>query len=120
MSRRQFGRVRRLQSGRWQARYSTGDGRVRAAPQTFATKGDASRYLATVEADLGRGQYLDPAAGKMTFSQWADQWLARPGKRANSVVRDRQSLEMLASDLSHRPLVSITPMHVQCHRRCAS
>ncbi len=113
MSRRQFGRVRRLQSGRWQARYSTGDGRVRAAPQTFATEGDASRYLATVEADLGRGQYLDPAAGKMTFSQWADQWLARPGERANSVVRDRQSLEMLASDLSHRPLVSITPMHVQ-------
>lgn len=51
MSRRQFGRVRKLPSGKWQARYPVGDGHLHAAPQTFATKGDAARYLATVEAD---------------------------------------------------------------------
>lgn len=113
MTRRQFGRIRRLPSGRWQARYPLGDGGLRAAPRTFATKGDASRYLATVEADLARGQYLDPRAGQITFTQWADQWLGRPGKRANSVARDRQALQIFVEELGPRPLSSITPMHVQ-------
>lgn len=113
MTRRQFGRIRRLPSGRWQARYPMGDGRLRAAPRTFATKGDASRYLSTVETDIARGQYLDPRAGQVTFAQWADQWLGRPGKRANSVVRDRQALQVFMAELGPRPLSSITPMHVQ-------
>jgi integrase len=49
----------------------------------------------------------------VTLSQWAEQWLARPGKRANSVARDCQALDVFLSDLGHRPLASITPMHVQ-------
>ncbi|MGH9104943.1 MAG: hypothetical protein ACRDZX_03735 [Acidimicrobiales bacterium] len=113
MSRRQFGRIRKLPSGRWQARYQIGDGELRSAPRTFPTKGDASRYLATIEADLARGQYIDPRSGMITLSGWADQWLARPGKRGNSVARDRQALDVFLPDLGSRPLVSITPMHVQ-------
>lgn len=34
------------------------------APQTFHTKSDAGRFLATVEADLARGTHLDPAPDK--------------------------------------------------------
>ena len=113
MSRRQFGRIRQLPSGRWQARYPLGDGELHMAPRTFPTKGDAARYLATVEADLARGQYIDPRLGMITLSQWAEQWLARPGKRANSVARDRQALEAFLRDLGGRPLASITPMHIQ-------
>jgi integrase len=113
VSRRQFGRLRKLPSGRWQARYPVGDGRLRAAPRTFSTKADASLYLSTVEADLARGQYMDPRSGRITFSQWVDQWLARPGKRATSVARDRQALETFMYDLGPRPLSSIAPMHIQ-------
>lgn len=113
MSRRQFGRLRKLPSGRWQARYPVGDGRLRTAPRTFPTKGDASLYLSTVEADLARGQYMDPRSGRITFWRWAEQWLARPGKRANSVVRDRQALETFMYDLGPRPMSSIVPMHIQ-------
>jgi hypothetical protein len=54
MSRRRFGSVRRLPSGRWQVRYRTGDGRQHTAPETFATKTEATRHLAQVETDLGR------------------------------------------------------------------
>lgn len=39
---RMFGALRRLPSGRWQARYRCLDGRMVPAPQTFATKADAA------------------------------------------------------------------------------
>ncbi len=113
MSRRQFGRIRQLPSGRWQARYAVDGGELRTAPCRFPTKGDAARYLATIETDLARGQYIDPRLGMVTLWEWAEQWLARPGKRANSVARDRQALEAFLKDLGGRPVASITPMHVQ-------
>ena len=62
MGRRRSGSVRKLASGRWQARYlDPSDGRV-TAPETFATKTEAQRRLAAVETDLGRGDWYDPKA----------------------------------------------------------
>ena len=70
-----FGSIRKLQSGRWQARYPDKSGRQRTGPQTFATRGDASRYLAGVRADLDRGNWFDPNAGRVTLRPYADSWL---------------------------------------------
>jgi hypothetical protein len=53
--RRAFGSVRRLSSGRWQVRYRDLSGVMHTGPHTFASKADASRYLAMVEADLHPG-----------------------------------------------------------------
>jgi integrase len=72
--RRAFGSVRRLPSGRWQARYFDLQGRSHTGPTTFATKGDANRYLATVEADLTRGAWSNPRLGKTTFRGWVERW----------------------------------------------
>jgi integrase len=72
--RRRFGSVRRLPSGRWQARYRTSDGRQHTAPQTFPTRTEAIRYLTTVEVDLSRGQWTNPRLGRATFSGWAERW----------------------------------------------
>jgi hypothetical protein len=55
-----FGTVSKLPSGRWRAMYygPEGSGGPRyKAPQTFTTKRDARRWLATVQADLIRGQW---------------------------------------------------------------
>lgn len=112
-SRRRFGRIRKLPSGRWQARYPDHSGRAVTAPATFPTKGDAARWLVTVEADMARGQHFDASAGRVTLRQWADQWLARPGKRANSVARDRQGLAVFMTQLGDRPLTSLAPIDVQ-------
>jgi len=112
-SRRRFGRLRKLPSGRWQARYPDHSGRDVPAPVTFPTKGDADRWLVETEADMARGHHLDTRAGRVTFRQWAEQWLARPGKRANSIVRDRQGLQVFMADLGPRPLSSITALQVQ-------
>ena len=71
---RQFGTMRKLPSGRWQARYRVGSRRV-DAPRTFPTKGDASRWLAAAETDQARGLWLDPAAGKATLRDYSRSWL---------------------------------------------
>jgi hypothetical protein len=73
--RRTFGTVRKLPSGRWQARYWDDRGRRQTAPHPFLTKADAARYLALVEADLTRGLFHDPRRGAIPFGEWADRWM---------------------------------------------
>lgn len=77
-SRRDFGSVRRLPSGRWQARHrTTGGGPLVAAPGTFVTKGDAAAWLAQAQADQLRGQFIDPRAGQVTLRELAERFLAQ-------------------------------------------
>jgi hypothetical protein len=104
---------RRLPSGRSQARYPLADGQMRSAPQTFETKGEASRYLVTIEVDLLYGRYRDPWSGRIIFAEWVEMWLERTGKKRNSVARDRLALAIFMSDLGPRPLAGITRMHGQ-------
>ncbi|MGI8806361.1 MAG: tyrosine-type recombinase/integrase [Acidimicrobiales bacterium] len=72
---RQFGAVRRLPSGRWQARYLDGAGNLLTAPNTFDTKRDAGRFLDAVRTDLERGTWIDPRAAKVTLDEYAKRWL---------------------------------------------
>src|SRR6266540_1982312 len=74
-SRRAFGAVRQLPSGRWQARYRDKQGRLVPAPRTFPTKTDANKYLTLMEAEQIRGSHYDPKRGQTRFGVWADQWL---------------------------------------------
>ena len=95
MSRRQFGAIRRLPSGRYQARYrDPGAGRLVAAP-LFERKADAARWLSTIEADLARGVWLDPKPAQgLTVAAWAERWLrSDPNKRPSTMARDRQALQ---------------------------
>ncbi len=83
---RRFGRVRRLPSGRWQARYKGPDGLDRPAPGTFATKTDAERWLALTEAEIIRDDWLDPDAGRVPFIEYAMSWVVeRPNLRPKTV-----------------------------------
>jgi hypothetical protein len=74
--RRPFGSLRQLPSGRWQARYRDAAGKSHTAPQTFATRPQAARFLAQVETDLARGEWTDPRAGRVSFAEWAARWQA--------------------------------------------
>jgi len=72
---RRFGRVRRLPSGRYQVRYRGPDGIDRPAPETFRTKGDAEVWLTMKEAEIRRGDWIDPDAGKVRFLDYAESWI---------------------------------------------
>jgi integrase len=83
---RRFGRVRRLPSGRWQARYNGPDGVDRPAPNTFATKTGAERWLSLTEAEIIRDDWIDPEAGRVPFSSYAQSWVAeRPNLRPKTL-----------------------------------
>ncbi|MEA3019651.1 MAG: hypothetical protein QOI47_1175, partial [Actinomycetota bacterium] len=114
-SRRSFGSIRQLPSGRWQTRHPDAAGRLLAAPDTFATKADAARYLARVQADLDRGQWVDPRVGRTTFAEWAKHWLAsNPSKRATTQARDDTVLRThFLPSLGDMPLAAIMPAHVK-------
>ncbi|MFG2003435.1 tyrosine-type recombinase/integrase [Spirillospora sp. NPDC048911] len=47
----------------------------RPAPHTFATKKDADQWLVLKEAEIKRGEWLDPDAGKVPFEVFAKQWV---------------------------------------------
>jgi integrase len=76
MGKRRFGRVRRLPSGRYQARYQGPDGLDRPAPETFRTKTDAEVWLTVKEAEIRRGDWLDPEAGRAAFLHYAESWIS--------------------------------------------
>jgi integrase len=83
---RRFGNVRRLPSGRYQARYPGPDGRLRSHPQTFDRKGDAERALSLIEAQIVAGDWADPQRGKTRLGDYASDWITqRPGLRIRTV-----------------------------------
>ncbi|HET7691321.1 MAG TPA: phage integrase SAM-like domain-containing protein, partial [Nocardioidaceae bacterium] len=84
--RRRFGTVRRLRSGRFQASYVAADGQRHNAPETFATKGDAGRWLTMVEASMIRGTWADPERGKVSLQDYGQRWIEqRPGLRPRTL-----------------------------------
>lgn len=85
MSRRSpWGSIRRLPSGRFQARYRVDDVEHRAR-STFATKRDAEAFLAGVRTDLERGTWVDVDAGKITLAEYSARWLEERPLRPRTV-----------------------------------
>lgn len=66
VGRGRWGSVRKLASGRYQARYEI-KGISRSAPTTFRTKGLAESFLATTRVDLERGTWVDPTGGEIAL-----------------------------------------------------
>lgn len=73
--RRINGAVRRLPSGRWQARYTGPDG-VSRPLGTFATKDEADLAIAGQSVDVARGDWVNPTAGTITLGAYLATWIA--------------------------------------------
>ena len=128
--RRTFGSLRKLTSGRWQARYSAPpNGSIKTAPHTFQTKTDAETWLTVTEAsihmahlrgerwqspeDVQAAQHREQAAA-MTFQTYAGPWLAdrdvKPTTRALYESLLRVHILPTFGDL---PLTDIDPVQVR-------
>ncbi len=83
---------RRTSSGetRWDVRYRD-EGR-RQRKKTFERKVDAQRFANTVEADLLRGDWIDPNKGKEPFEMWAERWLTTLGDKKPKTAESYESI----------------------------
>ena len=109
---RSFGNIRKLPSGKYQARYWH-LGKQIAAEHTFAAKTDARRWLSTVEADIVRGDWVDPDAGKITFGEYASWWIEqRPVRPRTKQIYEGQ-LKHITPTFAGVSLCDIRPIDVR-------
>ena len=113
--RRTFGTIRKLPSGRYQARYTSPDGVRHRAPRSFATKAEASRWLAASENDLARGTWTDPDAARVALDAYTRGWLkARPNLRPRTIDLYDLLLERhILPAFGHHTLATLTPATVR-------
>lgn len=69
---------------RWRVRYEDPDGKERS--ESFAKKAPADAFRTRIDADLLRGTYRDPDAGRITLRKYAEEWLAT--RRFDAVTRE--------------------------------
>jgi hypothetical protein len=109
MGRIPWGSVRKLSSGRFQARYCI-DLVWHNAPMTYHTKRESDAYLASDRADIDRGSWIDPDAGKVTFEEYSSRWLAeRPLRPRTRELYDGQLRLHILPVLGETELDQITP-----------
>jgi hypothetical protein len=113
--RRRFGLVRKLPSGRFQASYTDPAGVRRPAPETFATKAAAGRWLSEKETELLRGEWVNPDDQRVTLLEFGNQWITeRPGLRPRTVDLYRSLFRLhIAAHLGSVALGDLQPGEVR-------
>ncbi|MDP9388443.1 MAG: site-specific integrase [Actinomycetota bacterium] len=104
------------QGKRWRARYLDPAGNERS--KTFVRKQDAERFLTAVAADVLRGAYVDPDAGRITFAEFAARWLE--AQTFGDSSREATELRLRLHACQHfgqRELRSIKPSVIQAWLR---
>ena len=75
-TRKHFGTIRQMPSGKWQVRYTGTDGIQRVAPHTFLSKKQAEVWLAHKQIEIEDQKWRPPELGKETVAIWAERWMA--------------------------------------------
>ena len=114
--RRRFGSIRRLPSGRYQARYLGPDDVYHPADDTFDTKADAEEWLTLKEAEILEDDWIDPDAGEILLSDYGATWIdERPGLRPKTVSLYRY---LLRSHIApYFPSMTVARLHLATVRR---
>ncbi|MFE9692738.1 tyrosine-type recombinase/integrase [Micromonospora sp. NPDC005806] len=114
------GRTERVKSAlfgkglRYRVWYIGPDGRERKKSFPDRAKRDAVAFMVSIESDKLRGAYVDPAAGRMTFGEYAEEWLRTrafdESSRESTEIRVRRHILPF---FGHRQLSAIKPGHVR-------
>jgi integrase len=101
-------------SGRgWVARYRTPDGKERS--KSFRRKIDGDRFLAQIEVDKSRGDWVDPRLGRITLGEWTEEYLSTiTNLRPSTRVRDESYIRNhVIPKFGTTPLSSIEHMAIR-------
>jgi integrase len=122
-SKRPFGNIRTLPSGRYQVRFTDPDGNYITAPKTFALKIDAEAWLTDrrreIDAKLWNPDLVAKPDKITTFSAYASAWLARRQVAGRPIkARTREHYQAILDDhlietFGNRQLAAIKPKDVR-------
>lgn len=114
-SKRSFGTVGRLPSGRYRARYRDPATGQQVSGGTFATRAEAERWLAAAQIDQARGAWVDPRAGEVLLREYAEGWLAQhTGLRETTRAKYRHLLAgHILPALGDAPIGRLSPSAVR-------
>ena len=94
---------------RYRARYRDETGKEHA--RHFAKKANAQRWLDEVTAAVVRGDYVDPAAGKVTFGQWFRRW--SEVQTWTDGTAETAMITLASVTFADVPMSRITELHVE-------
>lgn len=124
-TRRQFGRIRKTNAGRYQASYIGPDLNLYLAPSTFDAKIDAEAWLTDRRREIDRALW-SPVSGQVeepgvTFSDFAEAWLAQRDVKSRTREHYRKLLDVyVLPAFGDVDLKLITPGSVRkWHATCA-
>ena len=108
-----MGSIDKLPSGRWRARYRDPHGRGHS--RTFGRKRDAEMFLDASGADMQRGVWVDPNAGRISLAEWSEAYLAtvvnlRPG---TLFTYKRDLTRYVLPRLGATPLTRLSPLDIR-------
>lgn len=92
-SRRSFGKIKKLPSGRYQASYLGPDGERHNGPVTFLAKMDADQWLAMRQAEIVEHKWKPPTPAAKTvtptLADYSVQWLETRRTRSGEPLKPR-------------------------------
>ncbi len=101
--------IARRPDGTYRPRYRDENGKEHA--RHFKRKVDAQRWLDEVTAAIVTGDYVDPAAGRITFRTWFTEWSGRQVWERGTVLAARQAADSVT--FADVPMRQIRISHVQ-------
>jgi integrase len=115
VTRRGFGRLRQLPSGRWQAAYTGPDAKVHKAPRTYAAQVDAQGWLAAQRRKIDLGTWgaverSDAVTLRAYSARWIEQRQLRP--RTHQLYESMVA-RLILPELGDAKLVALTPAQIR-------
>jgi integrase len=101
--------IARRPDGTYRPRYRDEHGKEHA--RHFKRKVDAQRWLDEVTAAMVTGDYVDPAAGRITFRAWFTEWSRRQVWERGTTLAAQQAADSVT--FADVPMRQIRPSHVQ-------
>ncbi|MCX4905571.1 site-specific integrase [Streptomyces sp. NBC_00878] len=99
---------------RYRARYVGPDGTEKSKSFPDGQKRLAEKWLSGIEADMTRGQYIDPRAGRLTVRQHAERWLASLTMDPSTFVSTETRIRLhVLPHLGSRSLDALRPIHIR-------
>lgn len=100
----------------WVVRYREPGGRSgRQREKTIGTrKRDAEAWASRIENQKNEGTYLDPKRGRMTFEEYATEWMSAQVHKVTTADTYRRHLRNHINPvLGRQPLASLKPIQIQ-------